>query len=394
MDRSPKHAYYPTKPQSQEETINSNTVDLLPVLVDINDSYKTIRELGSGTYGRVLLAYNRDQQQRCALKILPKSTTKFRDFQREYNYSLILTSHRSIISTFETCYQTQDSYILVQEYAPLGDLFESIPPQRGLPEKHAKIIMKQIASALEFMHDKGLIHRDVKPENVMIFDADFHKVKLIDFGMTRKCGSYVRRLVGSIPYSPPEVCEATTNDILVTSAMDIWAFGVLLFCTLTGNFPWEHAQITDIYYNEFLMWQKHQRRKLPSQWFRFTPRLMRLFNKMLDPVSESRCEISEICKYYDDRWISETVRRRPSHEDEGVEEDYSSGGSISGTDLEEITKMMKDYGLDQHNQNQPHLHSSIDIPDINNQALSDNSYFIKKQHNSDVFSHHQHKYIS
>ena len=80
------------------------------------------------------------------------------------------------------------------------------------------------------------MHRDVKPENVIIFDADFHKVKLIDFGMTRKCGSYVRRLIGSIPYSPPEVCTATNNDILVSTSMDVWAFGVLLFCSLTGKF--------------------------------------------------------------------------------------------------------------------------------------------------------------
>ncbi|CAF0871185.1 unnamed protein product [Didymodactylos carnosus] len=390
MDRSPKHEYYSTKFQIQDETINS-TIDSLPLLVDINDNYKTIRELGSGTYGRVLLAYNRDQQQRFALKVLPKITTKFRDFQREYNYSMLLTPHRSIISTFETCYQTHDSFILVQEYAPLGDLFESIPPQKGLPEKHAKIIMKQIASALEFMHDKSLIHRDVKPENVMIFDADFHKVKLIDFGMTRKCGSYVRRLIGSIPYSPPEVCDATTNDILVTSAMDIWAFGVLLFCTLTGNFPWEHAQESDTYYNEFLMWQKRKRRKLPSQWFRFNPRLMRLFKKMLDPLPENRCEIHEICKYYDDRWINENVRRRPSNEDEGVEEDYSSGDSTNGTDLEELTKMLKDYGFDHQSENQLIHHPSIDIPNANNQITSDNLQFVNKHENgSDLLSHHNH----
>jgi serine/threonine protein kinase len=134
------------------------TTELLPLVSDSNDRFRTIRELGSGTYGRVMLALDRDLQQRCALKILQKSSTKYRDFQREYNYSLLLSPHRSIISTYEDrCYQTIDAYIIVQEYAPLGDLFESIPPQRGLPERAVKTIMKQVASALEFMHDKGLV---------------------------------------------------------------------------------------------------------------------------------------------------------------------------------------------------------------------------------------------
>ena len=90
--------------------------------------------------------------------------------------------------------------------------------------------LKKVSFVLFFQ-----VHRDVKPENIMIFDADFRKVKLIDFGMTRRCGSYVRRLIGSIPYSPPEVCDAHSNDILVSSSMDVWAFGVLLFCSLTGT---------------------------------------------------------------------------------------------------------------------------------------------------------------
>ncbi|CAF3436068.1 unnamed protein product [Rotaria sp. Silwood1] len=199
------------------------------------------------------------------------------------------------------------------------------------------------------------VHRDVKPENVMIFDAAFHRVKLIDFGMTRKCGSYVRRLIGSIPYSPPEVCNAVNNDILVSTAMDVWAFGVLFFCSLTGNFPWEHAQESDVYYNEYIQWhQQYQincRYKLPSQWYRFSNRLMRLFRKMLDPEPSKRCEIIEINKYYDDRWINSRLnsRRRSSNEDEGVEEDFSSSGSgtesntitTSNTDFEELTQMMR-----------------------------------------------------
>ena len=132
--------------------------DSLPFASDSNERFRLIRELGSGTYGRVMLGLDRDLQQRCALKILQKSSTKYRDFHREYHYSLLLSTHRSIITTYENrCFQTADAYVIVQEYAPLGDLFESIPPQRGLPERAVKTIMKQIASALEFMHDKGLV---------------------------------------------------------------------------------------------------------------------------------------------------------------------------------------------------------------------------------------------
>lgn len=132
--------------------------ELLPIVPDSNERFRTIRELGSGTYGRVMLALDRDLQQRCALKILQKSTTKYRDFQREYCYSLLLSTHHAIITTYnDRCFQTPDAYILVQEYAPLGDLFESIPPQRGLPERAVKTIAKQVAAALEFMHDNGLV---------------------------------------------------------------------------------------------------------------------------------------------------------------------------------------------------------------------------------------------
>jgi serine/threonine protein kinase len=143
--------------------------ELLPLLADSNERFRTIRELGSGTYGRVMLAFDRDTQQRCALKILQKSSTKYRDFQREYNCSLLLSPHRSIITTHEDrCFQTAESYIIVQEYGPLGDLFESIPPQRGLPERAVKTIMKQVSSALEFMHEKGLVGH-FKPRKRSLF---------------------------------------------------------------------------------------------------------------------------------------------------------------------------------------------------------------------------------
>jgi len=126
----------------------------------------------------------------------------------------------------------------------------------------------------------------------------------------------------------------------------------------SGNFPWEHAQEADVYYNEYIQWHRqhqiHRRFRLPSQWYRFTNRLMKLFRKMLDPEPLKRCELNEIGKYYDDRWINDCVnsRRRSSNEDEGVEEDFSSSGSgielnsyltktKTQTDFEELTQIMR-----------------------------------------------------
>uniref|UniRef100_A0A669FBE9 Myosin phosphatase Rho interacting protein n=1 Tax=Oreochromis niloticus TaxID=8128 RepID=A0A669FBE9_ORENI len=116
----------------------------------------------------------------------------------------------------------------------------------GLPEEMVKRCMQQLGLALDFMHSKNLVHRDVKPENVLLFDRECRRIKLADFGMTRRVGCRVKRVSGTIPYTAPEVCRANRSEgFLVTTSLDVWAFGVLVFCMLTGNFPWEAAMPAD-----------------------------------------------------------------------------------------------------------------------------------------------------
>lgn len=323
-------------PKSPRSSTSDNLLQL-----NLKDHYEVLRDLGRGTYGKVVLAKCMETGTNVALKVLPKSSTKLREFQREFQYSYFLSPHCNIVDSYNVAFETRSSYVFAQEFAPIGDLFDAIPPQVGMKERDVKLVVRQIASALEFMHSKQLVHRDIKPENVLIFESDFNKVKLMDFGMTRKDGTVIRKTNGSIPYTPPEICEAVRNEnITVSSSGDVWAFGVLLFCMLTGNFPWENADIGDIYFSEFVTWQRRKTSKVPSQWKRFTPKFLRYFRKALDIKLERRCDVKEITKYLNDNWL---LPYRGSDDSTAEDEDEYASGSDQADNLAII---LQNHGID------------------------------------------------
>ncbi|XP_013384380.1 serine/threonine-protein kinase SBK1 isoform X1 [Lingula anatina] len=342
IHRSKQRLFYHNNmdpPKDPSSSPRSSVSDSLP-LINLSEHYDIVKTLGSGTYGNVMLARCKTTDTVVALKNLLKKGTKFRDFQREFTYGYFLSPHCAIVNTFDVAFETETSYMFALEHAPLGDLFETIPPQIGLDEKRGKCIIKQVASALDFMHSKHLVHRDIKPENVLLFDRECTKVKLMDFGMTRKRGTLVRKISGSIPYTPPEICEAVKNEgFYVEKSADVWGCAVLLFTILTGNFPWENADVGDPYFVEFAQWQKRKIGPTPSQWRRFTPRLMRLFRKMLDTKPEKRCEITAVYRYIGDAWLK---KAKTSYD---CDDDISSDDS-KGTEMIELRHALEKHGID------------------------------------------------
>uniref|UniRef100_A0A8C5WMD7 Serine/threonine-protein kinase SBK1 n=1 Tax=Leptobrachium leishanense TaxID=445787 RepID=A0A8C5WMD7_9ANUR len=272
--------------------------------IEVSKHYEIIRELGKGTYGRVDLAIHKTRGAKMALKFLRKKTTKQKSFLQEYCISRYLSSCQYIIGMYDIAFETTEHYVFAQEYAVAGDLFDIIPPQVGLSEHITKRCIYQIALALDYLHSRKLVHRDIKPENILIFDKECRKVKLSDFGMTRIAGTTEKRVSGTIPYTAPELCETSKHSgFLVEYSIDVWAFGVLLFCMMTGNFPWEKALHQDSFYYEFLQWQRYKSAAVPSQWRKFTSHALKMFSKLLSIEPERRCAIKDVLWYFAKTWL-------------------------------------------------------------------------------------------
>lgn len=296
----------------------------------LDERFTFLRQAGKGTYGTTWIAIDKQTNNKVAIKAISKCSTGREAFKKELKYSKHLSKHQYIISTKDTAYETKTSYVMVQDFAPGGDLFDAIEPEVGIHESRARLYMGQIAKALEFMHAKKLVHRDLKPENVVLGDQEGTFVQLIDFGMTLRTGTHVSKVCGSIPYTPPEICNASDDvGFYVEPSCDVWSAGVFLFCMLTGSFPWEQATMCDPNFAEFVQWQTG-RGKVPHMWKNFSNQLLELFSKMLALDPEQRCKIGEVQKYLKEPWYTSNSLYYPQYSNTFPENCTTTNFAVEG----------------------------------------------------------------
>lgn len=175
------------------------------------DFYKTTKLVGKGTYGKVYKAIHRLSGNAVAIKCVEKCTLKNQTmvekiFQEVQLLSLI--THKNIVKLYEI-FENSKYYFFVTEYAELGDLMKLLKEKIYFTESQIFLILRDIVSALEYLHDSSIIHRDVKLDNILLTQK--YRAKLCDFGISAvtKPGKIFREKCGTPAYLAPEVIRGS-----------------------------------------------------------------------------------------------------------------------------------------------------------------------------------------
>lgn len=215
-----------------------------------SDVYSLTSEvLGQGAYGRVCTCRNIYSRKEYAVKIIDKITHPQRE--RVFKEIEIFLHCRDCVNILQIIefFEEEDKFYVVFEKMEGGPLLSHIEKRGHLSEREASEIVKQIASALDFLHSKGMSHRDLKPENILCLNKNsVIPVKICDFdlGSSIKINSRtatpvttpeLTTPVGSAEYLAPEVVEAFINDMSYDKRCDLWSLGVICYIMLSGKCP-------------------------------------------------------------------------------------------------------------------------------------------------------------
>ncbi|MGE0814777.1 MAG: protein kinase [Vicinamibacterales bacterium] len=201
--------------------------------------YKILAPLGSGGFGTVFLAEDTWIDKKVALKVPHRQGLDFGELLREPR--LLATLNHPNIVTVLTAERIEDVFFIVMEYVP-GETLEAISDREGaLSLARALDFACQMCNAVDHAHTQGVIHRDLRPGNVLVTEAGVAKVA--DFGTSRflEIAAHGTTVIGSPPYMAPEQFYGKA-----VFASDVYSLGVTLYQLLTGRLPYEAPAPTDL----------------------------------------------------------------------------------------------------------------------------------------------------
>lgn len=276
--------------------------------------YELGRILGQGNFGKVKFAKCIDSGQPFAVKIIDKDKIlhlNITDQVKREIATLKLLKHPNVVRLHEILASKSKIY-MVLEYVNGGELFDRIASQGKLSEAAGRKLFQQLIDGVSYCHNKGVFHRDLKLENVLI-DAEGN-IKISDFGLSAlpqhfRADGLLHTTCGSPNYVAPEVLSNRGYD---GSTSDIWSCGVILYVILTGYLPFDDRNLAVLYQKIF-----KGDAQIP-RWL--TPAAQNMIRRILDPNPVTRITIAGIRAH---EWFKQdyTPAEPAEEEDEEVKEE-------------------------------------------------------------------------
>jgi eukaryotic-like serine/threonine-protein kinase len=205
----------------------------------LDGRYEIQEIIGIGGMAVVYKAYDSIDDRIVAVKVLKEEYLKNDEFRRRFkneSKAVAVLSHPNIVKVYDVSFGDRIQYI-VMEYIDGITLKEYIEQQKVLTWKEAVHFTVQILRALSHAHERGIVHRDIKPQNIMMLEDG--TIKVTDFGIARFAHSETKTMtdkaIGSVHYISPEQARGSLTD----EKSDIYSVGVMLFEMLTGDLPFE-----------------------------------------------------------------------------------------------------------------------------------------------------------
>ncbi|XP_030634373.1 MAP/microtubule affinity-regulating kinase 4 isoform X2 [Chanos chanos] len=254
-------------------------------------NYRLLKTIGKGNFAKVKLARHILTGREVAIKIIDKTQLNPTSLQKLFREVRIMKglNHPNIVRLFEVI-ETEKTMYLIMEYASGGEVFDYLVSHGRMKEKEARAKFRQIVSAVHYCHQKNIVHRDLKAENLLL-DADSN-IKIADFGFSNEftLGNKLDTFCGSPPYAAPELFQGKKYD---GPEVDIWSLGVILYTLVSGSLPFDGQNLKEL--RERVLRGKY---RVPFYMSTDCEGILRRF-LVLNP--SKRCTLEQIMR---DKWLN------------------------------------------------------------------------------------------